>query len=841
MSRSKRHDSCSCTSYAEYNQSGEESGSEYLGKRGYSVGSWSTGGRQINFDVILPNNLLLQVQPSQSRSLSSLKQEVFLRARSLPLNRLLDDPSNYIFTMIGFDNTHVELYDEQKTVSTLNLMLPLLKLIEPDGNKMERELTQNIGIAMGVQLDSNFDKYLNAEYCSFRSKLYELCCQVNKRRGKEGLEHYAFPREPLYTPYRIHNSYDLEIDEICEADIDYVNFSESPDEIQNRAREKLKRKIQFSNTYLETWYIPVVESKKKEISVENCYHVRVFDVLERTPNDLITFSISEIKHKHGLAIRNDSSEFILQIVGKNIFLTDESACLIQFEYIRSCFENHRIPKLVLRLRKDIFKFYSTPPEIFEPTYIRKERHNRYLENDRQAIEAVQKRNFWDLDENFILNVQSASQITVIEGQDKLFLRVAIVAGRHVLDVKDAPMVPVHNPRWKNATLEFAVYCKDLPLSAYLSMTLISTHSSKRTNTTKAEKNNQSQKLNLMPIGWTTFRLFDWQMRLKQGKRILPLRPFLKEQLVNDDEQGDLQFLNLTNIDMNSGTPLSTCTPLIDIELPDYNQGNKTIIEWPSQEIITKFISILNSRRKAIPKDKDALMPLTPENPNLERLLELRRCLDPLRLTIDDQNFLWKMRHKIQHLFPQMLPIIADCGIIWHEREKTCEFYQLLNHWPLLNVETAIELLDSRYFDEKLRRFAVENLNSSLNDDQIQLYLLILIQAIRFEPFAESDLSKMLLTRSLSNYRVGSLFFWLLRSELAQIHHIHTNDRSTRPYSTPLANPLYLRYTLLLEAYCRGNCAHLLSMMKQVEMVNILTTISARIKLLIYFMHLTISV
>lgn len=62
---------------------------------------------------------------------------------------------------------------------------------------------------MGVQLDSNFDKYLNAEYCSFRSKLYELCCQVNKRRGKEGLEHYAFPREPLYTPYRIHNSYDL--------------------------------------------------------------------------------------------------------------------------------------------------------------------------------------------------------------------------------------------------------------------------------------------------------------------------------------------------------------------------------------------------------------------------------------------------------------------------------------------------------------------------------------------------------------------------------------------------------------------------------------------------------
>lgn len=55
------------------------------------------------------------------------------------------DISNYIFFTIGIDGAHVELYDEQKTVSILYLCLPILVLIEPEGNTTEKELAQNIG------------------------------------------------------------------------------------------------------------------------------------------------------------------------------------------------------------------------------------------------------------------------------------------------------------------------------------------------------------------------------------------------------------------------------------------------------------------------------------------------------------------------------------------------------------------------------------------------------------------------------------------------------------------------------------------------------------------------
>ena len=125
-----------------------------------------------------------------------------------------------------------------------------------------------------------------------------------------------------------------------------------------------------------------------------------------------------------------------------------------------------------------------------------------------------------------------------------------------------------------------------------------------------------------------------------------------------------------------------------------------------------------------------------------------------------------MRYKIRDLFPQMLVVLADCSIVWKERENICEFYNLLKEWPNLAVDTAIELLDGRYVDGILRAMAVKHLDRALDDDQLQLYLLILIQAVKFEPHASSPLAAMLVKRALMNYRIGHTIFWLLRAELA---------------------------------------------------------------------------
>jgi hypothetical protein len=65
----------------------------------------------VGLDVVLPNGILLPVQCPPSRSLASLKQEVFIRAKRMPLGALLGDSANYVFKAIGLDAIHIEVWN----------------------------------------------------------------------------------------------------------------------------------------------------------------------------------------------------------------------------------------------------------------------------------------------------------------------------------------------------------------------------------------------------------------------------------------------------------------------------------------------------------------------------------------------------------------------------------------------------------------------------------------------------------------------------------------------------------------------------------------------------------
>jgi hypothetical protein len=78
-------------------------------------------------------------------------------------------------------------------VSSLQfLFLPLLVLIEPDDNKEERELNQNIGLVMGVTL-SDVEGSMNEEMHQYRLKLFQTCLEADAQRGTQSFGHYAFP------------------------------------------------------------------------------------------------------------------------------------------------------------------------------------------------------------------------------------------------------------------------------------------------------------------------------------------------------------------------------------------------------------------------------------------------------------------------------------------------------------------------------------------------------------------------------------------------------------------------------------------------------------------------
>ena len=75
---------------------------------------------------------------------------------------------------------------------------------------------------------------------------------------------------------------------------------------------------------------------------------------------------------------------------------------------------------------------------------------------------------------------------------------------------------------------------------------------------------------------------------------------------------------------------------------------------------------------------------------------------------------------------------------------------------------ALELLDAKYADQEVRRFAVRCLDA-LTDEQLLDYLLQLTQVLKYEPYHDSALARFLVRRALnSTHKVGHYFYWHLK-------------------------------------------------------------------------------
>ncbi len=89
-----------------------------------------------------------------------------------------------------------------------------------------------------------------------------------------------------------------------------------------------------------------------------------------------------------------------------------------------------------------------------------------------------------------------------------------------------------------------------------------------------------------------------------------------------------------------------------------------------------------------------------------------------------------MRHSLVK-FPAALPKFLQ-SVDWTRKDCMHEAHRLLALWaPPLNHITALELLDARYADYKVREYAVQCL-SRLKDNELSMFLLQLVQCLKYE-------------------------------------------------------------------------------------------------------------
>ncbi|KAL7715911.1 phosphatidylinositol 3-kinase [Entamoeba marina] len=195
-----------------------------------------------------------------------------------------------------------------------------------------------------------------------------------------------------------------------------------------------------------------------------------------------------------------------------------------------------------------------------------------------------------------------------------------------------------------------------------------------------------------------------------------------------------------------------------------------------------------------------------EKLNIEETKILKVALEanPLqKLSEEEMLIVWKHRHTVKKTKPKNLSRVI-MAVDSTNIEHVSELHKLLEDWPLLEPQTAIEMLDFKFPDQRVRDFALKCLDV-MGDAELISFLPQLIQALKFELHHYSELALFFVT-------IGHQFFWYLISELY-------DNRVTE------------RYGLLLEAFVGAAGKYQTELLNEVTFQNNLIDIANHVKTL----------
>lgn len=140
------------------------------------------------------------------------------------------------------------------------------------------------------------------------------------------------------------------------------------------------------------------------------------------------------------------------------------------------------------------------------------------------------------------------------------------------------------------------------------------------------------------------------------------------------------------------------------------------------------------------------------------------------LNAEEKDLIWKFRHHLTRDKRALTKFVKS--VAWHDQSEARQAVQILPKWTEIDVDDALELLGPTFDNPAVRAYAVDRLRESA-DDELLLYLLQLVQALKFEIFSpeaqdgstrDSSLARFLISRATKNLLLGNFLHWYLMVE-----------------------------------------------------------------------------
>lgn len=180
---------------------------------------------------------------------------------------------------------------------------------------------------------------------------------------------------------------------------------------------------------------------------------------------------------------------------------------------------------------------------------------------------------------------------------------------------------------------------------------------------------------------------------------------------------------------------------------------------------TKHRKLVRGQRNALDRD---LKPNPKKRDFLNRIMSYGPTVE---LKDQEKDEVWRFRHHLSRDKRALTKLVKSVN--WNEPAESRQVIALLPKWAEIDVDDALELLGPGIKTQAVRAYAVDRLRKA-DDEELLLYLLQLVQALKFEAHAgkdndggveDSSLASFLIVRSAANLKLGNFLHWYLMVEL----------------------------------------------------------------------------
>ncbi|XP_041980818.1 phosphatidylinositol 3-kinase catalytic subunit type 3 [Aricia agestis] len=160
-----------------------------------------------------------------------------------------------------------------------------------------------------------------------------------------------------------------------------------------------------------------------------------------------------------------------------------------------------------------------------------------------------------------------------------------------------------------------------------------------------------------------------------------------------------------------------------------------IVTVPDYEILQE--NLAESKQHRLARCARGAAPAQDAKPSARDRDRLAALLAPAQpphaLTADDQDLVWKYRFYLSSHRRALTKFLACVN--WNRPGEVRQALAMMKQWAPMDVEDALELLTPKFTHPAVRKYAISRLKQAPDEDLI-LYLLQLVQALKYEDFQE---------------------------------------------------------------------------------------------------------